>query len=237
MAETRARSKEMAKSMDRFHQLYEDWHIQEARRKSKGEQYLQEECPFVPKITKIKGGFNDEMTQNFMRRLQKDIAERKLKRHRLMAERYNADKIDNSTGQQLFKPIVSQAPRALGCSVGEHLYQESKIRNIKKAELLADQRKELERTQKQSCNDKSAQLLEEKKKKIFNELFDSLDGDHDGKIAPGFIEVLGVQDEILLILAPLFCELDEINREIERHEFLYAIGKLYNVLSSQNSRK
>jgi hypothetical protein len=112
---------------------------------------------------------------------------------------------------------------------GTRLYDNAKEQAKKIAEKRVERELELRRANTPSKKI-SNQLLEQKKWRIFNEIFRSLDTDNDGKISPANIDILKLPDSVLEIITPLLCELDEVNREVDREEFLLALDKLYNKL-------
>eukprot|EP00349_Pseudokeronopsis_sp_Brazil_P010364 CAMPEP_0202980358 /NCGR_PEP_ID=MMETSP1396-20130829/86303_1 /ASSEMBLY_ACC=CAM_ASM_000872 /TAXON_ID= /ORGANISM="Pseudokeronopsis sp., Strain Brazil" /LENGTH=70 /DNA_ID=CAMNT_0049720293 /DNA_START=1259 /DNA_END=1471 /DNA_ORIENTATION=+ len=70
-------------------------------------------------------------------------------------------------------------------------------------------------------------MVENQKKVRLNEIFDILDHDSDGYISASSIDVQTLPAEILEILSPVLCEMEELNQGLDRDEFVDAALRLY----------
>lgn len=61
----------------------------------------------------------------------------------------------------------------------------------------------------------------------FSELFKKLDSDGDGQISAQRIDITGISPELLEVLTPLFCEMEELGQTLDEDEFIDAAGRLY----------
>lgn len=119
------------------------------------------------------------------------------------------EKYDKETGQPLFHPKVGRPPLARrdndNLPVTEKLYQESKIRkeNMEKQKILEKIQREntvnIKKTQ-----DKSDELVDQKKARKFYQIFLMLDSDGDGIISAEKIDISQLSPDILEIFTPLF---------------------------------
>ena len=62
----------------------------------------------------------------------------------------------------------------------------------------------------------------------FNELFRTLDSDGDGQISANRIDISKLSPELLEVLTPLFCEMEELGQTLDEDEFIDAAGRLYD---------
>jgi len=65
----------------------------------------------------------------------------------------------------------------------------------------------------------------------FQELFTTLDSDGDGSISAQRIDIAGLSAELLEVLTPLFCEMEELGQSLDEEEFIDACCRLYESLS------
>lgn len=54
-------------------------------------------------------------------------------------------------------------------------------------------------------------LIERRKRESFERIFKMLDSDSDGQISANAIDISSVPSELLEVLGPLFCEMEELS--------------------------
>lgn len=64
-----------------------------------------------------------------------------------------------------------------------------------------------------------------------------LDSDQDGMISANAIDITNVPSELLEVLGPLFCEMEDLCQALDVEEFVDAIGRLYDTLSIPDREK
>ena len=79
-------------------------------------------------------------------------------------------------------------------------------------------------------------IINETKSRAFNNLFKDLDGDQDNIINGINISIYKIPDNIYKIIEPLLNELKEDNQSLSKEEFIIAMNKLYENLSSLERR-
>jgi len=87
------------------------------------------------------------------------------------------------------------------------------------------------RKQIHMSNKNSDRIIEINKRERIIEIFDLLrpDGDQDGIISATHIDLHTLPTEILEVLSPLLCEMEELDTTLNLEEFLDASMRLYNV--------
>ena len=73
--------------------------------------------------------------------------------------------------------------------------------------------------------------MEKKKVESFHQIFMWLDSDNDGQISAEKIDISKIPSDLLEVLSPLFCEMDELCQALDAEEFIDAVGRLYETLS------
>ena len=84
----------------------------------------------------------------------------------------------------------------------------------------------------------STLILEKLKSERFLALFRTLDSDRDGRISCLAIDISLLSPELLEIMTPLFCELEELGKNTEDatldlEEFSDAVGRLYDQVQNR----
>ncbi len=64
-----------------------------------------------------------------------------------------------------------------------------------------------------------------------------LDSDSDGQISSNAIDISSIPSELLEVLGPLFCEMEELSQGLDLEEFIDAVGRLYETLSIPDKDK
>lgn len=80
-------------------------------------------------------------------------------------------------------------------------------------------------------NKLSNQMVENKQRSSLSEIFKLLDSDHDGWISSQKISIQSLPVDILEIISPLLCEMEEINEKLNENEFINSATNLYKTLS------
>lgn len=85
--------------------------------------------------------------------------------------------------------------------------------------------------EKATINETSNLIVETMKLKRLEEIFNYLDADRDGIISAGKIDISTLPTDILEILSPLLCEMEELNLELDLETFIEAGEKLIKTLT------
>ena len=73
--------------------------------------------------------------------------------------------------------------------------------------------------------------MEKKKFESFMQIFTWLDSDNDGQISADRIDISKIPAELLEVMSPLFCEMDELCHSLDADEFIDAVKRLYDSVS------
>lgn len=116
---------------------------------------------------------------------------------------------DKKTGQPLFHPKVGRPPLARkdndNLPISEKLYQESKLRKEQQEQQkYNEQIKRDTSVNRRIVQDKSNELIDQKKARKFHHLFLLLDSDGDGIISAEQIDISQLSPDVLEIFTPLF---------------------------------
>jgi hypothetical protein len=154
----------------------------------------------------------------------------------------NSKKDEN--GDFLFKPRLISKPKykyndeekKIKCDIFHKNYLFWKKYNLDKEQLYKkyysnNKYEPIIFTKKQ--NEK---IINETKSRAFNNLFKDLDGDQDNIINGINISIYKIPNNIYKIIEPLLNELKEDNQSLNREEFIKAMNKLYEDLSSLERR-
>ncbi|CAD8125843.1 unnamed protein product [Paramecium sonneborni] len=164
----------------------------------------------------------------FLERMQISVFQQRKKKEAINPQQ----EYDQSTGQKLYHPQICRPPISRNADhlpIGEYLYQ---MRTIKedKFHFLIEQDRQDQQNQRARSLDKSNQIYEIKKKKFIYEIFNLLDSDSDGLISAQKIEISSINSEILQILTPLLCEMEQINAQLNQQQFYEAANRLIQTL-------
>jgi len=227
---------------NKFEFLFED----AKRRQNQHEEFKNivpdSECTFQPNIY-----MSQKNHQSINQTSDRNLYAKSVSRVRpITAHPENSEKIDKQTGQALFKPKVGRPPRVdrnIGAlPVGDYLYAQSKrmreMQNKKQAEIEKEKSKSL--CSVSLIQEESRQMVEGRKEAIFSEIFNILDKDGDNIISAKTVNISGIffvkkikelPTEVLELYTPLFCEMEELDQELNLEEFVEASGRLYDSLS------
>lgn len=130
------------------------------------------------------------------------------------------EQIDETTGQELFYPVINDPKPSLlrnrrhqPHQVGQQLYQKAVESRQKKLqaqqeeiEFLKNQRSSLSR-----ANGKSEKIVKNARRTKLHEIFDKLDADRDGEISFHQMDLSCLCSQLLSAFRPLFEELEQLN--------------------------
>ena len=115
--------------------------------------------------------------------------------------------------------------------VGDYLYaKRTELQAVKKS-LLDRSIHERDQQQKAIFNQSSQKLFFDLQSRKLKAIFNLLDGDQDGKISAGKIDIGTMETKILRVFAPLLVELEELEQELDWGEFEEAAERLLKTLS------
>lgn len=126
--------------------------------------------------------------------------------------------------------MANQARNPENLPVGDWLYNKSYQLAAKKDELKKHYFQEA-MGQKSGMNETSHLIIEAKKWRRLEEVFRALDSDNDGLISASKIEIGNLPADILEIITPLLCEMEELGLELDFETFIGAAEKLFDSLS------
>jgi Ca2+-binding EF-hand superfamily protein len=103
---------------------------------------------------------------------------------------------------------------------------------------VEEERIKNEAAKKSPAKNKNTKIVERVKLQRFQALFRHLDSDQDGHISSQMIDITDLSPELLEIMTPLFCELEELGKThdsegepesstLDIDEFVDALGRLY----------
>lgn len=80
-------------------------------------------------------------------------------------------------------------------------------------------------------NKKTDKIIEQTKRDRLNDIFSKLlpEADQEGYISAQRIDLHSLQTDLLEVLSPLLCEMEELSTTLNREEFLDSALRLYNV--------
>ncbi|CAD8103598.1 unnamed protein product [Paramecium primaurelia] len=147
---------------------------------------------------------------------------------------------DITTGQKLYHPIIGRPPandrNNSNLPIGDYLFQMRTVHEDHHNYLVEQERQSIMNSMAKS-SEKSSQIYEDKKRKVLEEIFSLLDSDGDGQISASSIEISGIQSEILQILAPLLCEMESIQAQLDLESFIEAANRLILSLNVSDKNK
>ena len=75
--------------------------------------------------------------------------------------------------------------------------------------------------------DQTNRIIERVKIHKFTDLFKLLDSDFDGQVSANRIDITKISPDLLEVLTPLFCEMEELGQTLDEEEFCDALSRLY----------
>ena len=132
------------------------------------------------------------------------------------------DLYDPETGQELFKPQVGRGPRKVrrpppkGTNTAEMLYQKGRQTQAKKFHKeVANVMDHKAQQNTVFTTNQTKKIMDARKKESFNLIFGWLDSDNDGQISPQKIDISMIEPDLLEVLSPLFCEMEELCQALD----------------------
>lgn len=211
---------------DQFSHLYEDAMKRVERHNKIYSMCIDSECTFKPDIGKTKHKFTG----------------RKVKPNKQIDYKYNNENFDPVTGQKYFKPKICRSPvnkkHRSSKSIGNLLYENKTVYNEKKQKLIEEHEKEInEQINQKHCKPSSEAMIETLKFKRFAMMFQLLDSNGDGLISAQKINLSHLSADVIKIMTPLFCEMEELGQTLDCAEFIEATKLLYNTLTINDKNK
>ena len=196
-----------ARGLDKFMLLYDDAIKRKERKDYIYSKCLDSECTFHPDLVANRQFDDSRYTDpdSIVDRLAKPSKARDRSRFKYLQE----EKYDKETGQPLFHPKVGRPPLAKrdtdNLPIAEKLYYDNAVRQEKKEVIkrINDFNQEKSANMK-IVQEKSEELLDQKKARKFHEIFSVLDSDGDGIISAEKIDISQLSPNILEIFTPLF---------------------------------
>ena len=221
-------------SLKKRSRTYEFLFEEAKRRRTKHEKLAQQlhdaECTFKPNITASQQ--HRSTASALSGRSAKSVPPEKIKNF--------SGVVDTFTGQPLFKPKIGRPPKKKRNSenlpIGNYLYSQS----IKKEEKLNLNKTEIKKELNNSFTQgKTKKILENRKNKIFKNIFKELDEDNVGIISAKNIEntsnlikniFVALPREIAEIYSALIPKMEKYKQILTLDGFLNASNKLYDRL-------
>ncbi|CAI2384022.1 unnamed protein product [Moneuplotes crassus] len=226
--------------LNKFNLLYDDAIKRKQRKDEIYSRCLDSQCTFQPDLTKGNryDSYYPENHGDFGDRLSKPstIKEKSRMRH-LQDEFY-----DKESGQPLFRPKVGRPPLSKrdfeNLPVTEKLYMEAQHkRHLKEEKIKQNFSKRDTSDSRPKIQDKSEEILEQKKARKFHQIFQILDAESNGVISADKIDISGLPPDILEIFTPLLCEMEELEHILDLEEFIDASMRLYDTLKIPEKNK
>jgi len=231
-----------------YDKLYNLHKIKEAVRQEQVARHLDDECTFTPSInnygqTPVTKMSFEERNKKFVQRSKK-IEE--INKHK---ERY-----DPKTGKPLFHPQTGRGPAGernqQRLPIGDYLYNKptqamainqainQSNNNPTTESPIKEVRNKTEPSMvKGAGNDKYQIILDNTAKTKFERIFYDLDSDHDGYISATHIDINPIEPDVLQVVAPLLCSMEEMEQSLSLDEFVeQALIHLKGLPSSQRNR-
>jgi hypothetical protein len=141
--------------------------------------------------------------------------------------------IDSITGQKLFTPITESKIEPRDRPVWEILYsKDSEIKKERESYLASDKKFWEANAAAEKTTENTKKIFNDFKEKQYERIFNNLDQDKDGLISANSITLDHIDERTVLILKPLFDDLQESNIEVDFKGFiqrLEIISKTLNV--------
>lgn len=199
----------------------------------------QEQCTFQPQINKSTSSLNPKGQEGFIERMDRLSKDRLAKQQQSQILKDSVVKEDE-LGNPMFKPTIGRPPknRADQRPIGEKLYEDAVQRSKKMEGAKKKTEKSIsEQSSKSKMNSISDTYLETKKRKRFEQLFSAFDSDKDGLISANAIEIRSVPADLLEIFAPVLCEMEDLQVQLDLETFCDVTSKLFNSLSPYEKDK
>lgn len=122
--------------------------------------------------------------------------------------------------------------------IGDYLYNQFIVREGKQRSMREEYYSNVAPGYPSPVSRNSEQIVELLKETRAKELFALMDSDEDGKIsAPDNVCISTLPTEVLEILAPLLCEMESMQMELDLGSFIQAMNQLFQSLSVSDKHK
>eukprot|EP00347_Sterkiella_histriomuscorum_P019160 403342715 len=241
----------MISNKNRFLDLYEQGMQKKLRQQKLASISIEQDCTFKPKlIARRTSSIGDQNERHSFGRIENSNSKSSVfdrmydqaqhqKEKIQQINQMQQQQIDHVTGHPLFRPQTGRSPitrsidnqaKNKGNSIGEYLYQQHYKQLEKKQKLVQFQEKQLKDQHKNYTSNKvSQQIIQQKQRNKLSEIFQVLDSDNDGQISSKGIDIKSIPADILEILSPLLCEMEQIGETLDRDEFIDSALALYQV--------
>lgn len=183
---------------------------------------------FAPNVNLTKK--KEENTEPVYERLMK--SKKDLEERLELIRNSRAEDIDEMTGQKLFKPITESKVEGRDRPVWEVLYSKDSETKKEREEHMANDKKFWElNAAAEKTSENTKKIFQDFKEKQYEKLFNVLDHDKDGLISANSISLDNIDERTILILKPLFDDLQESNLEIDLKGFVQRIEMITKTLN------
>ena len=217
---------------NRFEKLYKDTIIHKDNLK-----HLKTEIndkytykPAVNDTSRIKQSFHERL-ENYKTRskakykkIERDVIEERKREYLFQPSLHRPKQYETRKGKN----------KEITCDVFTNLYLYSKRYKENKKKLETDIYKKKEHNK---ASRSSAQIIGDKRTKVFKQLFTLLDGDGDNLITSISVNINRIPENIRKILEPIFKELKEENETLNEIEFVSVCEQLYQMLPYDKKRE
>lgn len=222
----------------RYEQLYEKYKQRQVKIDDLDRKVYDPDIMFKPKINNnYKCDYNnlnfDQRRDLFM---SKSVEKKKILKEQLESS------MDERTGQRLFHPEVNDdydyARPDENIDIFESLYNsflKNRQKKINDAEQIYKKEKNCFNTSHVNLGSKD--IIEEKKNKIFTNIFKILDSDRDDIITKLSVNDKALPKNIQKIFEPIITELKDENETLNQKEFITACQHLFSMLSYNEKRE
>lgn len=213
----------------RYEQLYNSYKKHEVNLTEKTNEIYNKNKMFKPKINKYQCPYTNI---SFEERQKYYLSKSQEKQKILSNQLQNPS--DSITGQRFFHPEINsnyERPNIENFDIFQNLYQEHFRKEIKQEQTQREtfNKEYLQRTQGH-VNETSLELVEMKKEKAFQKIFQHLDKDKDGLISRLNIATKALPLNIQSIIEPIIIELQRENLTLNEGDFINACFNLYDDL-------
>ena len=140
--------------------------------------------------------------------------------------------IDEVTGQKFFNPVTESKVEGRDRPVWEVLYSKDSETKKEREEHLANDKKFWElNAAAEKTSENTKKIFQDFKEKQYEKLFYLLDNDKDGLISANSITLDSIDERTILLLKPIFDDLQESELEIDLKGFVQRIDMISKTLN------
>jgi hypothetical protein len=172
-----------------------------------------------------------ESTEEFLERLEnsKTVSQAEIEEIRRQRQDFELSECKQFKDSQNSAKI---SERNNSVEIWDFLYSQ---RDSKNKEILISQQefqKSLEAaSQSKKISDRSSLIFEKFRQRQFEQMFDMMDSDGDGKISVCSIDINSMDLDVLKVMTPFFEELEQYREGIEKENFVRSMENLYSILN------